>query len=204
MRIGIDFDNTIVNYDHVFSTEARARGLIDNGFTGAKTEIRDHIQSLDDGELEWQRLQGRVYGALMAEARLIEGVGDFLNQSREKDHETFIVSHKTQFGHHDPERVDLRQTAMTWMETCGFFDGGYGLKPESVFFEPTRKEKVARIEALGCSHFIDDLIEVFNEPDFPDGVEKLLFHPGAEAPEGPYKAFATWQEITDDVFGDDG
>ena len=63
---------------------------------------------------------------------------------------------------------------------------------------------MARIGALGCSHFIDDLIEVFQEPDFPDGVERLLFHPGAEAPEGPFKAFPSWKEITDDVFGDDG
>ena len=204
MRIGIDFDNTIVSYDHVFTAEARARGLIGDGFTGTKTEIRDHIRSLDDGELEWQRLQGRVYGALMAEARLIEGVGAFLEQSREQDHEIFIVSHKTQFGHYDPDRVDLRKTAMTWMQTRGFFDGGYGFKPENIFFEPTRKEKVARIGTLGCSHFIDDLIEVFKEPDFPDGVEKLLFHSGAEAPEGPFKVFASWQEITDDVFGNGG
>ena len=204
MRIGIDFDNTIVSYDHVFAAEARARGLIDDGFTGTKTEIRDHIRTLDDGELEWQRLQGRVYGALMAEACLIEGVDGFLEQSREQDHEIFIVSHKTQFGHYDPNRVDLRQTAMTWMGTHGFFDGGYGLKEKNVFFEPTRKEKVARIGALGCSYFIDNLIEVFQEPDFPDGVERLLFHPGAEAPEGPFEAFPSWQEITDDVFGDGG
>ncbi len=140
----------------------------------------------------------------MAEARLIEGVGAFLEQSREQDHEIFIVSHKTQFGHYDPDRVDLRKTAMTWMQTRGFFDGGYGFKPENIFFEPTRKEKVARIGTLGCSHFIDDLIEVFKEPDFPDGVEKLLFHSGAEAPEGPFKVFASWQEITDDVFGNGG
>lgn len=202
MRIGIDFDNTIVRYDHVFAAEARTRGLIDQDFLGTKTEIRDHIRTLSDGETKWQRLQGRVYGALMADAELIDGVGDFLTEGRKRNFDIFIVSHKTQFGHHDPDRVDLRQQAKTWMEVHGFFDpSGYGLDPGNVFFAPTRAEKVARIEALGCTHFIDDLVEVFAEPDFPDEVRRALFHPADNPPEGSFEVFRTWQDITDDFLG---
>ena len=202
MRIGIDFDNTIVSYDHVFAAEAKARGLIPADFTGTKTEIRDHIRNLDDGETEWQRLQGRVYGARMHEAHLIEGVGDFLTGCRKRDHEIFIVSHKTQYGHHDPDRVDLRSAALKWMEGQGFFDdSGYGLGRDNLYFEPTRADKVDRIKTIRCSLFIDDLIEVFAETKFPDDVERYLFQPGLDAPQVPYKAFGSWQEISNDIFG---
>ncbi|MAF95230.1 MAG: hypothetical protein CMM60_05705 [Rhodospirillaceae bacterium] len=190
MRIGIDFDNTIVSYDHVFAAEARARGLIGDGFTGTKTEIRDHIRSLDDGELEWRRLQGRVYGALMAEARLIEGVDAFLTEGRNRNHEIFVVSHKTQFGHHDPDRVNLWDAALAWMTDKGFFDSdGFAIPKENVFFEPTRSEKIARIKALRCTHFIDDLEEIFLDPEFPANVQRFLLGPGT-----------TWPAIAEAVF----
>lgn len=205
MRIGIDFDNTIVSYGHVFAAEAKTRGLIPDDFAGGKTEVRDHIRNLENGETEWQRLQGHVYGTGMSDAHLIDGVGEFLTEGRRRGHEIFIVSHKTRFGHHDPDRVDLRATALTWMEAHAFFDnGGYGLSRENVNFESTRREKVARIGMLGCSHFIDDLIEVFQEDGFPNDVERYLFRPGADARKGPFKTFDSWQEISDDIFGNSG
>ncbi len=205
MRIGIDFDNTIVGYGHIFAAEAKTRGLIPDDFAGDKTDIRDHIRNLKDGETEWQRLQGHVYGARMSDAYLIDGVGEFLTECQRQGHEIFIVSHKTRFAHHNPNRVDLRAMALTWMETHAFFDsGGYGLCRENVYFEPTRREKVARIGMLGCSHFIDDLIEVFQEDGFPNDVERYLFRPGANARKGPLKTFDSWQEISDDIFGHSG
>ena len=62
MRIGIDFDNTIITYDEVFRAAARAQGLIEPGFDGSKQAVRDAIRLLPDGELTWQKLQGQVYG----------------------------------------------------------------------------------------------------------------------------------------------
>ena len=61
MRIGIDFDNTIITYDDVFRATALGRGLIKEDFAGrSKQAIRDHIRLLPDGEIAWQRLQGQV------------------------------------------------------------------------------------------------------------------------------------------------
>ena len=36
LRIGIDFDNTIITYDDVFRAAAEAGGLIASGFSGNK------------------------------------------------------------------------------------------------------------------------------------------------------------------------
>ena len=62
------------------------------------------------------------------------------------------------------------------MTSQGFFgSGGLGFSEDQVFFEGTRDAKIERIRTLGCTHFIDDLEEVFLEASFPPDVEKFLF-----------------------------
>src|SRR5215475_9640601 len=80
LRIGIDFDNTIAGYDHLFLTIARERGLLPESFAGSKKSIRDAIRARPNGELAWTELQGVVYGARMADAEIIAGVTAFLSE----------------------------------------------------------------------------------------------------------------------------
>jgi hypothetical protein len=49
-----------------------------------------------------------------------------------------------------------------------------------VYFESTRMDKIERIKKLKCTHFVDDLEEVFIEESFPSGVKKILYAPGAD------------------------
>ena len=175
IRIGIDFDNTLVDYDHVFLDAAKRQGLVDWMFRGSKRSVRDHLRSRQGGELVWQRLQGYVYGAGIGDARMFDGVDAFLRHCRTNGHDVFVISHKTQYGHYDPMRIDLRSAAFEWMRAHGFFcDDGYGIPVERVFFEDTRAAKLARIGAVACTHFIDDLEEVFGDPDFPAQVNPIL------------------------------
>ena len=198
LRIGIDFDNTIAGYDAVFAEAACELGLLEPGMAGTKAMVRNLLLARPRGEEAWMRLQGMVYGRLMGRARLLDGVGEFLHRCR--DHEVAIISHKTQHGHYDPDRVDLREAARGWLADQGFFAAdGFGLSAERVYFEPTRDAKIARIGALGCTHFIDDLPEVLCDPDFPPGVVRLLLSP-EEAAAGPFIACRSWREISDAVF----
>lgn len=202
LRIGIDFDNTIAGYDRVFRNLARDSGLVDTAIYQTKSAIRDRVRELDDGDMKWQQLQGQGYGARMQDAELIDGVGDFLQVCRQKNIVVQIISHKTEYGHFDPERVNLRDAARRWMQSKGFFDKdrhGFGLSPENVHFETTRADKVARIGACCCSIFIDDLPEVFLEPAFPEETTRYLFAPSGAA-DGPYKIMPSWQHITDAIF----
>src|SRR5438477_11140258 len=142
VRLGLDFDNTIITYDEVFRATAAAWGKIDESIGRQKQAIRDHLRGLPDGELTWQRLQGHVYGKGISGARMFEGVDAFLRRCRDRKCPVVIVSHKTQFGHQDPDQVDLRQAALDWMSEQGFFRGsGYGISPTNVYFEDTRAEK---------------------------------------------------------------
>jgi len=200
MRIGVDFDNTIADYDEAFVAAARGEGLLANGLAGGKTAVRAALRALDGGEERWMRLQGQVYGALMPQARLIEGFLGFLERSRQAGVPVHIVSHKTEFGHFDAARISLRDAARRWMADQGVV-GTRGLPPESVVFEGTRREKIARIRSLGCTHFVDDLEEVFRDPDFPPPVARFLLSRGGGAlPVGPFRACRSWDEISDAVF----
>ena len=147
------------------------------------------------------RLQGQVYGAHMPEAELIEGVGDFLIQCRKNGAEVFVISHKTEYGHFDEARINLRTAAMEWMTEKKFFtQTGYGLSPGQVFFESTREEKVARIGAVGCTHFVDDLIEVLLAPGFPENVDRYLLGAAGEEASPAIRVFPEWRRIMEDIF----
>jgi hypothetical protein len=198
MRIGIDFDNTLVDYDCVFLRAAKERGLVDTAFSGPKRAVRDSIRSLPGGELAWQRLQGYVYGAGIGDAAMFDGVDLFLRGCRARGVDVFVISHKTRFGHHDPMGIDLRQAALGWMARQGFFcDDGFAIPLERVFFESKRSEKLARIRAVGCTHFIDDLEEVFNDPDFPARTFPILFAGAGTLQVG--SVCPTWRRIAEVV-----
>jgi hypothetical protein len=202
MLIGIDFDNTLVTYDQVFRDMAFARGLIDPDFVGTKQEIRDRIRLLPDGELAWQSLQGFVYGKGIALAQMFEGADAFLRHARAEGLPVVVVSHKTEYGHYDQDRVNLRESARAWMRANGFFaSDGYGIPAENVYFEGSRAEKLERIESLGCTCFIDDLEEVLEDPEFPEGISRILFSQKKPVRPAPYAICTSWRQIEEHVFG---
>ena len=201
--LGVDFDNTIVSYDELLHRLALERGLISSGVGKSKMAVRDTVRKIPDGEIQWQRLQGSVYGPMMKEAQLCEGVGNFLHECRRRGIKVFIVSHKTEFANYDETQTNLRQAATKWMAGNGFFEGGgFGLSLEDIFFEGTRRDKLQRVAQLGCTHFIDDLKEVFDDAEFPDTVHKILYAPDqleSYLPEATVAA--SWEEIREYFFG---
>ena len=74
--IGLDFDNTIVCYDHVFYDVARERGLIPEETEKSKQGVRNYLRSNGQEEV-WITLQGLVYGPEMCQAKAFPGVLSF-------------------------------------------------------------------------------------------------------------------------------
>ena len=173
MRIGIDLDNTIINYDRAFYAAAVARGWVPETTAPTKQAVKATLA--DDHR--WQHLQGYVYGQGIGAATVYEGVEDFLKSCAAQNTRPFIVSHKTEFGHFDETKTNLRDAARTWLIARGIVGSPWGVAAEHVYFETTRAAKVARIAALGCDIFIDDLAEVFDEPGFPATTQPRLFAP---------------------------
>jgi len=199
MRIGLDFDNTIISYDEVFQQAAKRMGLIDPDLQGGKKAVRDAIRLRPDGETDWQKLQGFVYGKGISAAKLVHGVDQFLTRCKAEGYPVVIVSHKTEFGHYDSDRVNLRDAALSWMESQGLLSGGFGI--EKVYFESTREEKLGRIASLGFTYFVDDLEEVLTDPGFPRSVSGLLYAEGsAVRADAPYMICPSWRHIEEKIF----
>jgi hypothetical protein len=174
--IGIDFDNTIVCYDEVFRRTAVEQGLVPPEAATSKTAIRDHLRAAGR-EDRWTELQGAVYGPRMLEAHPFPGVIEFFTACRAARIPVVIVSQRTRFPYLGPQH-NLHAAARDWLTHHDFHDpAGIDLPVNRVFFEETKEAKLARIAAVGCTYFIDDLPELLTHPHFPDGVRRILFDP---------------------------
>lgn len=200
MRIGIDLDNTLIDYGTLFHELAARRGwLPDAASPQSKTEVRDTLRGEEQGEARWRELQAMVYGTHILGARLATGARRFLTRCRELGAEVFVVSHKTEHPAANPD-VNLHEAALDFLEQSGLFDGETPLiHRENVHFCATRGEKSRRMGELGLSLFIDDLPEMFADPEFPEGVLRVRYAPeegqGESGPwdlEADFRMLAEW------------
>ena len=202
MLIGLDFDNTIANYDSVFKEICTHFNLLENEWSGTKKELKEVIFSLPDGEETWMKIQGRAYGEFMNKAELMPGVANFLFNCRIKEIPVCVISHKTEYGHFDKKKVSLRSEAMKWMEEKSLFNESFStLNKNNVFFYNTREEKVKKISALKCTHFVDDLVEVFKEPHFPKKTKRILLDTSEKEKVNKFSVFNNWMDISNALLG---
>ncbi len=186
MKIGIDFDNTIICYDKIFYQAALERELITSDFSENlnisynskevipdKNKIRDYLRSIGR-EDEWTKMQGYVYGVLIAEAEPFEGILDFLIHCREKKININIISHKTRYPY-SGEKYDLHEAAYSWIEKNILNIRDIRLTKSDIFFEESQNKKIERIIKCCCTHFIDDLPEFLAHKEFPPEVTPILF-----------------------------
>jgi len=192
MRIGVDFDNTIVCFDTLFYAEALRKKLISNETPANKLAVREALRSRW-GDLVWTELQGTIYGEKIQDAQPYEGVKAFFSAAKDKGHEVFVISHKTQTPALGPAH-DLHAAARNWLQSQTFFSD-LGLKEEHAFFETSIAGKIERIQKMKCEIFIDDLVEFLAHPDFPSTVDRILFSPSALQPHIPFRQATSWSQI---------
>lgn len=184
--LGIDFDNTIACYDQAFHSVAAVQALVPASPPLSKREVKRAICATH-GEDSWTQLQGLVYGPEIGRATPFPGFQAFTLEAISKGWTLAIISHKTRNPVLGPA-WDLHACAAQWLEDQGLFEAG--LDRAMVFFEATREAKLARVAALKCRVFVDDLPEVLSEPGFPEGVERWLFYPHELS--GPWRRFENW------------
>ena len=177
MRIGVDFDNTIVSYDTLFHRVAIEQGLIPAGLPQTKLAVRDYLRQ-QRREGGWTEKQGYVYGARMDEAEAYPGAIQFLQWASVRDLSVFIISHKTHHPFLGPQ-YNLHGAARLWVERHLNVGARPLVSAENVHFELTREEKLQRIRAVACDYYLDDLPEILFAPGFPDRARRILFDPDA-------------------------
>ena len=175
MRIGFDFDNTIVHYDAIFHKVALEQGVIDDSVAVSKLAVRDYLRQAGKEDI-WTEMQGYVYGARMLEADAYPGVISSMQAFKRAGHTLAIMSHKTKYPYMG-EKYDLHAAAREWIKTNLLDDQGLIIPEENIYFEVTKEDKLARIQNFGCDVFIDDLPEILMAPTFPRQVKRFLFDP---------------------------
>lgn len=193
IRLGLDFDNTLISYDKLFHRVALDKGLISADIPKQKNAVRDSMRERGIEE-EWTRLQGEVYGSRILEADPYPSMLATLMQLADKNITMCIVSHKTKFPYLG-EPWDLHSAARGWLQKQGFLDSkGLAWSEGQIFFELTKQEKIARILSQGCTHYVDDLPEILDM--LPAQVEKILFAPSKDFQGRPeWKRMSLWQEL---------
>ncbi len=188
--IGVDLDNTIINYDKLFYREALEKKLIPSNVNPLKKEVRDKVRELH-GDNVWQVLQDLVYVEKVQEAEINNGAIDFFKLCTENKIKKYIISHN--------KKILKISPSLKLLEDALFFSKEIGLNKEDVFFEPAREKKIERIKNLNCNYFIDDLEELFQEKSFPRHVKKLLYS-NMNASLSDCLVFRTWEEISNYFF----
>ena len=181
---GIDFDNTLVDYSDVFHRVGCDLGLVPPEAPRRKQALRDFLRAADR-EDDWTKLQGYVYGERIREARPYPGAREFIAARRAEGIPVYIISHKTQYPFAGP-RCDLRNAARDWLAY-------YEFEADDMFFEPTAADKVSRIRAQHCTHFVDDLPEFLLREDFP-AITRIHFAASGTA-HPDLQSVSAWEEV---------
>lgn len=193
MRIGIDFDNTIVNYHNLFHEIALRERLIDSTVGKSKVEVRDHLNSLKK-EDEFTALQGKIYGKYITSAKVFDGFSDFLDAHRAKNYELFIVSHKSQFPLLG-EQYDLHAAAKNFLEKNKIIGQGK-IPTQNVYFLETLNLKIQTAIELNLDLFIDDLLEVVKNKRLTSNTNTIWFNPLHKTnPKQGIDFFTNWNEL---------
>ena len=151
MIVGIDFDNTIIDYDNLFIKAAINHGWLDDRLL-TKKEVKQGLVDKYGEDSKWQILQAEVYGKCITDADLFTDCREFIKFLVSSGSTVYIVSHKTEFSNFDG-KTRLIKPAIKWLVEKKLI-GSQGLLPvQQVSFHPTREEKTL----LLCNALTDSL-----------------------------------------------
>ena len=201
IKIGVDLDNTLINYDDVFLLGAKELKLIPSKWYGDKIQIKKYLHSKDGGNIQWQNLQGKVYGKLIDHAKLFDGVYRFLWRCRERGLFVDVVSHKTKYGHGDSERIPLRNVAINFLENHNISIGQNNLL-NNIYFENSLEDKILRITDNQYDYFVDDLPEVLKNKNLPNNLCRIIFGNNECDLTDGIENFFSWIEIENRLLGE--
>ena len=174
MIIGVDLDNTIINYEKSFYKVALKEKLINKSYEyKGRLKLKKYIEKKENKK-KWMEIQGLVYGKFIKFAEINQGFCKFLRLSKLRNIKIYIISHKTEFPYFN-NQISLRKKSLEWLKLQKIFSKKYNLNKKNLFFTNNRKEKIEKIKLLKCDIFIDDLKLILQNIYFPKNCKKIHF-----------------------------
>ena len=190
MIVGVDFDNTLINYDKVFSEIAKKNDLIKKTLKSKELVKKKII--VNHGEDKWTRLQGQVYGKEILKAHRNKFIKDCLVKIS-KISKIYLISHKTKFPIIG-KKINMHNSALIWLKKNKLYGKNKVFNKENVFFEKSVQDKVRKIKYLKCDIYIDDLTSVLDRLNFK--IIKILFNKKKNG----YNAINNWKKIKNFIY----
>lgn len=203
MIIGIDLDNTIINYDQTFLKIALKKKIIFKNEIITKEKLKKKIIKKSNIE-KWKEIQGIAYGKNIFQSSIMNFFLDFLIICKLRNYKIYIISHKTKYGHYDNKTL-LREQATKFLLSKNIINSYLSpIKRSHIFFCDTLEEKIIRIKYLKCDYFIDDLNKVLSHRSFPKLTKPTFLNRKSDnlnSKKGILN-FNSWSKIIDHFFHD--
>ncbi len=156
MKIGIDIDNTILDYSEAFTIAARKLKGLESIEKLPKAQVKS-VVIRTHGEETWTALQSLVYSSVPLGVRVFEGFEPLLHALNAKGHTVTYMSHKSA----QPisgSAADLRKPVTNFLHSKKLL--GQTMIGVSHHYFETKKEKIEAINSAFFDYFIDDLLEI--------------------------------------------
>jgi len=187
IKLAIDLDNTIINYDDLFYKAARNKLRIHSNIKNKENIKKLIIKKYS--EKKWTEIQSTVYSRKIFQAKIFPG---FINEIKKlsKYCEIFIVSHKTLWPIYG-KKINLHNKTKKFLKKKKIsFCKNSLIKEENIFFETTKEKKIKRIKRLKPHYFIDDLESILKS--IPKSVNKILFN---NKKNDRFENLITWHQL---------
>jgi len=171
MIIGVDLDNTIINYDSIFRKKIKIEFKHKEKKLVDKISLKKYLIKNNRAN-EWKLIQSEIYSKYIFEASLNIEILKLLKYLDKKKIRFYIVSHKTVYPHKG-DKINLHKLSSKWIKTNLFNKKNNFKKKYKFFFETTKRKKLKRIKSLKITHFIDDLDDVLKS--LPSYINPIKF-----------------------------
>ena len=165
IKIGIDLDNTIINYENSFK-----KFLIEKKIFLKKTnksKIKKFINNHPKIK-SWTKAQEEIYGYYIRFANVFKNYKYFETFALRNSCKLYIISHKTKLSQYS-KKYNLRNVANNWLKK------NIKKKNYRIFYSNTVNEKIKIISKIKPKYYIDDLIEILENKKIPKKINKIFF-----------------------------
>ena len=162
MRIGIDVDNTILDYSRGFLTEVRMLAGLEQTDNASKGDLKS-VVTKTHGDEEWTKIQGRVYSSVPSGVEIFAGFPELLGALIKAGHSISYMSHKSRHPIAGPP-IELRKPVTDYLYANKLISPSQSAV--SLTFFETKEEKISAIVDSSFDVYIDDLPEIIESVGF--------------------------------------
>lgn len=182
IKIGIDLDNTIINYNDSFKEYLKDQKIFLKKINKEKIKF---ISNNNPKIKNWTKAQEEIYGNYIKFAKLFIHFKEFEKFAIKKKIKLYIISHKTKYSQFS-KKYNLRTQSNRWLRKNIVKD------KYKIFYTNTINEKIKKITQTKLDYFIDDLVEIFKNKNFPKKIKKIYF---SQKKNKKILTFANWRKI---------